>query len=73
MPKVCNTREAAGKIGVSFRTLNRWIATGRIEPSQHVPMGAGRKLWLWSQEDIDKGRHIRATLKPGVKPKGKGK
>lgn len=70
MAQLCNTREAARKIGVSFRTLNRWISLGRIKPSQGVPMGAGRTLWLWTAADVTKGRKIRATLKPGIQPKG---
>jgi hypothetical protein len=64
-----NTREAARKMGVSFRTLNRWISQGRIKSSHGVPMGAGRTLWLWTDRDIAKGRKLSLTLVPGPKPK----
>jgi len=67
---VCNTREAARKMDVSFRTLNRWISLDRIKASQGVPMGAGRTLWLWTDSDIAKGRKLKLTLVPGRKPKG---
>jgi predicted site-specific integrase-resolvase len=73
MKKTYSTQQAAKKMGVSFRTLNRWLSLGLIRPSLAVPMGGGRTLWRWSDADIAKGRKVNAALKPGPKPKAKKK
>jgi predicted DNA-binding protein (UPF0251 family) len=67
--KTYSTRQAAAKMRVSFRTLNRWLADGRIKPSTAIKMPNGRTLWLWREADIAKGRRLRAELRPGPKPK----
>jgi hypothetical protein len=64
-----STRQAAAKMGVCFRTLNRWIELGRLEASQGVPLPNGKCLWLWSAADVARGRKIKSQLKPGRKPK----
>jgi hypothetical protein len=71
-----STRQAAARIGVSFRTLNRWIAEGTLKPSEGIPLpwGVGKQggsLWFWSDADIARGREVKATLKPGRKAKVK--
>jgi hypothetical protein len=71
MPKLYNTREAARRMGIGHRTLNRWILLGRIKASQGVPIGGGRTLHLWTLEDIERGREIKKHLKPGFPAKGK--
>jgi len=67
--KIYSTRQAAAKMRVSFRTLNRWLADGRIKPSTAIEMPNGRTLWLWREADIAKGRRLKAELRPGPKPK----
>ncbi len=67
MKKTWSTQQAAKKMGVSFRTLNRWLFLELIRPSMSFPIGGGRTLWRWSEADISKGRKIKATLKPGPK------
>ena len=67
--KTYSTRQAAVKMRVSFRTLNRWLADGRIKPSTAIKMPTGRTLWLWREADIAKGRRLKAKLRPGPKPK----
>lgn len=67
MANLYSTRQAAKLIGVGFRTLNRWLADGRIKPSQTVPLGRG--IFLWTDADIAKGRKVKGTQKPGPKPK----
>ena len=67
--KTYSTRQAAAKMRVSFRTLNRWLADGKIKPSTAIKMPAGRTLWLWREADIAKGRRLKAQLRPGLKPK----
>ena len=68
--KTYSTKQAAAKMRVGFRTLNRWLAEGWIKPSVAVDMPSGRTLWLWREADIAKGRKLKATLKPGPQPKG---
>jgi predicted site-specific integrase-resolvase len=63
-----STEVAAKRIGVSFRTLNRWIAAGKIKASEGIPFSDGRMLWRWTDGDVAKGRKLKAEQKPG--PKG---
>jgi hypothetical protein len=67
MKKTYSTAVAARRIGVSFRTLNRWLELKKIRPSQGIPFGDGRTLWLWTDADIAKGRKVKAAQKPGPK------
>ena len=67
--KTYSTRQAAAKMRVSFRTLNRWLADGKIKPSTAIKMPNGRTLWLWNDADIAKGRKVKAAQTPGPKPK----
>jgi DNA-binding transcriptional MerR regulator len=69
MKKTYSTQTAAKKIGVSFRTLNRWLALGLIRSSRPIPIGGGRTLWLWTDTDIARGRKVKAKQHPGPKPK----
>ena len=66
--KTWSTQQAAKKMGVSFRTLNRWLFRGLIRPSVAIPIGGGRTLWRWNEADIAKGRKVKAAQKPGPKP-----
>lgn len=67
--KTYSTRQAAAKMRVSFRTLNRWLADGKIKASTAIKMPNGRTLWLWREADITKGRRLKSQLRPGPKPK----
>jgi hypothetical protein len=69
MRKTYSTLQAARKMGVGFRTLNRWLELGKIQPSTAIKMPNGRTLWLWTDVDIAKGRRVKAVQKPGPKPK----
>jgi predicted site-specific integrase-resolvase len=69
MKKVYSTPKAAKLIGVSFPTLHRWLRDGLIRP-QAIP-AEGKKLWMWTDADIEQGRKIKATQKPGPKRKEK--
>jgi hypothetical protein len=60
-----STEVAAKRIGVSFRTLNRWLAQEKIKPSVGIPFSDGRILWRWTDADIAKGRKVKAAQKPG--------
>ena len=67
MKKTYSTQRAAAKIGISFRTLNRWLALGKIRPSQGISLSDRRTLWRWTDVDIVKGRKVKAAQKPGPK------
>jgi hypothetical protein len=72
--KIYSTKQAAVKIGIGFRSLNRWLALGTIKPSTAIKMPDGRTLWLWTDADIARGRKVKAAQKPGPKAKpSKGK
>ncbi len=65
--KTYSTRKAARRMGVSFRTLNRWLALGMIRPSLAFPIDGGRTLWRWTDADVAKGKKIKAAQRPGPK------
>jgi hypothetical protein len=71
--KTYSTEQAAKKIGIGFRTLNRWLALELIRPAIAVPMGGGHTLWRWNDADIAKGRNVAIAQKPGPKVKPKRK
>jgi hypothetical protein len=73
MKKTYSTQHAAKKMGISFRTLNRWLNQELIRPSMSFPIGGGRTLWRWTDVDVVRGRKIKASLKPGPKPPRKHK
>jgi predicted site-specific integrase-resolvase len=68
----CSTEVAAKRIGVSFRTLNRWLALGKIRPAVGIPFSDGRMLWRWTDADVAKGRKVKMEQKPGA-PRKKGR
>jgi len=69
MKKTYSTQQAAAKVGVGFRTLNRWLALEKIKPSTAIKMPNGRTLWLWTDADIAKGRKVKAAQRPGPQTK----
>ena len=69
MKKNYSTTKAAEKIGVGFRTLNRWLALGILKPSKSIEMPGGHTLWFWSDADVARGRKVKAAQRPGPKPK----
>jgi predicted site-specific integrase-resolvase len=66
--KTHSTREAAKMAGISYITLRRWLANGKIKPSVSLPFGAGH-LWRWTLADVARARRFKATQKPGPKAK----
>ena len=59
-----STREAAKKLGISFPTINRYIADKKIPLPPLVKVG-GVKVRLWSDADIERARQILPTIKNG--------
>lgn len=53
MKKKTYSAEVAAKIiGVSFRTINRWLPQGKIRPSIAIAFSDGRELWCWSDRRL---------------------
>jgi len=61
-----STREAAQKLGISFTSINRYIAARKI-PMPPVTHVGGIRVRLWSDEAIQKVREILPSLKNGRK------
>jgi hypothetical protein len=73
LKKTYSTRRAAGQMGVSFRTLNRWLALEKVRPSKEIALEKGQTLWRWTDADIARGKKVKAAQKPGPKAKPKPK
>jgi predicted DNA-binding transcriptional regulator AlpA len=79
----CSTREAAKKLGISFTSINRYIADKKIIPLPPVVKIGGVSVRLWSDKDIERvrallpkianGRKTRYQKKRKPQPKGKRK
>lgn len=61
-----STRGAAKKLGLSFTSLNRYIAAKKIPLPPLVRVG-GIRVRLWSDKDIAKVRAVLPKLKNGRK------
>jgi len=53
LSRTYSTKEAAGKVGVHWMTLHKWLAAGKIRPSSQLDMNGG-KHWRWTSKDIAK-------------------
>ena len=67
-----STRDAAKKLGLSFTSLNRYIAAKKIPLPPLVRVG-GVRVRLWSEKDVAKVRAILPKLKNGRKTRYKRK
>jgi predicted DNA-binding transcriptional regulator AlpA len=61
-----STRDAAKKLGLSFTSLNRYIAAKKIPLPPLVRIG-GVRVRLWSGTDIAKVRALLPKIKNGRK------
>ncbi len=59
-----SSREAAAKLGISFASLNRYIAQKKI-PAPPVQEFGGGQLRVWSDNDIERVRAILPKIKNG--------
>jgi predicted transcriptional regulator len=67
-----STREAAKQLGISFASINRYIADKKI-PVPPLITVAGVRARLWTDEDIAKVRAILPKIKNGRKLRYKKK
>ncbi len=61
-----SSRDAAKKLGLSFTSLNRYIAAKKIPLPPLVRVG-GVRVRLWSNKDIERARKILPKIKNGRK------
>jgi predicted DNA-binding transcriptional regulator AlpA len=61
-----STREAARKLGISFASLNRYIAAKKI-PLPPLVKAGGVTIRLWSDAEIERVRALLPTIKNGRK------
>jgi predicted DNA-binding transcriptional regulator AlpA len=61
-----SSRDAARKLGLSFTSLNRYIAAKEIPLPPLVRVG-GVRVRLWSDKDIERVRKILPKIKNGRK------
>jgi predicted site-specific integrase-resolvase len=61
-----STREAAKKLGLSFPTLNRYIAAGKV-PVPRLQQAGAVKFRLWSEQDIERVRKLLPKIANGRK------
>ncbi len=59
LSRTYSTKEAAKKVGVHWMTLHKWIAAGKVRPSEQIGMNGG-KHWRWTEQDIQKIRKYKA-------------
>jgi hypothetical protein len=62
----CSTREAAQQLGISFASMNRYIAGKKIPLPPLVKVG-GVTVRLWSQQDIERVRVLLPKIANGRK------
>ncbi|HEY6253812.1 MAG TPA: MerR family transcriptional regulator [Candidatus Angelobacter sp.] len=61
-----STREAAHELGLDFRTIQRYLAAGKI-PAPPVERIGGGKYRAWTGTDIERVRKILPKIKNGRK------
>jgi len=70
--KVYSTRQAAKKLGLSFTSMNRYIAGKKIPVPRMQVVGASR-VRAWTEADIEKVRKILPKIANGRKTRYKRK
>ena len=56
--KTYSTKQAAKLASVHWVTLHRWLAAGKVKPSQSIAMN-GVKLWRWTDADVERVRKYK--------------
>ena len=64
--KKYSTREAAGKLGLAWRTIQKYIALDKI-PAPPVENIGGGKFRAWTEKDIERVRRILPKIANGRK------
>lgn len=56
--KTYSTKETARLAGIHFITLQRWVANGKVGPSQRIRQD-GFTLWRWTNSDVERVREYK--------------
>jgi excisionase family DNA binding protein len=70
--KGMSTSEAAKTLGVTKRTLLQWIYNGLLKEPKHANV-AGVTWRIWREDDIERAKKVKASMKRGPKPKKRRK
>jgi predicted site-specific integrase-resolvase len=70
--KALSTPEVAEAIGVHTITLERWLATGKIDGPKRLHVG-GRVVRLWTDDDVKRLRKYKADHYRKGRGRKKGK
>jgi hypothetical protein len=70
--KEYSTREAAGKLGLSYTAINRYISAKKI-PAPPVKRIGATQFRAWTDEDIERVRRILPRIANGRKTRHKKK
>lgn len=63
-----STAQVAKVVGVSKNTLLRWLYDGTLREPKRSKVGG--VIWrVWSKEDVERARRVKATMKRGPKSK----
>lgn len=62
--KRCSTREAAGILGISMATINRYIVARTI-PAPPLSRVGGVIVRLWSEKHLNKAKSVLAGFTDG--------
>jgi len=68
--KTCSTRQAANKLGISFSTMNRYIAQKKIPVPELIEVG-NISARLWSDAEIERLRELLPQIPDGRKMRKK--
>jgi len=66
-----STGQVAKLIGVTSRTLFRWLESGLLPSPKRIRM-PGHSWYIWNSWDIKRAQQLKKTVKRGRRPK-KGK
>jgi excisionase family DNA binding protein len=55
----CSTAQVAETLGISKKTLLRWLYAGKLAEPKHQKNG-GQDVRLWSKNDIERAKRYKA-------------
>lgn len=70
--KGMSTSEAAKMVGVTKRTLLQWVYKGLLKEPKQAKV-AGVPWRIWRENDIQRAKKVKSSIKRGPKPKVEGK